>query len=144
MDASKVLVATVNVVWFGLAFSLFALRPRRAVKMLTRRDSGTEASFEALVASLPFLGGMNLGMAVLSGAAIASWAISGSVPGWPVFLSSAVAHASQFAFNLPIALRGGRRGGAPWDIRGPMAFIFVVDALCTLLNSGIVIETGMG
>ena len=31
--------------------------------------------------------------------------------------------------------RGGRAGGAQWDVaRGPMLFIFVMDAACGLLN----------
>jgi hypothetical protein len=41
----------------------------------------------------------------------------------------AVARGSQFFFNLPIALGGGRRGNTLWSVLvGPMLLIFVVDA----------------
>ena len=137
MERACVATCLVNVVWFGLAFSLFGLRARRAVKMLTTRAAAAEASREALVASLRFLGGMNLALAALSVAALGSWWRTGAFGwAWLVFFASAVAHASQFAFNVPFALKGGRVGGAPWDVlRGPMAFIFVVDALSALLNA---------
>ncbi len=137
MERGCVFTCVVNVVWFGLAFWLFALRPRRAVMMLTTRAAAAEASHEALVAALRFLGGMNLAMAALSAAALGSWWRTGAFDwAWLVFFASAVAHASQLAFNVPLALKGGRVGGAPWDVlRGPMALIFVVDALSALLNA---------
>ncbi len=128
------LTFSVNVVWFGLAFFLFGLRPRRAVKMLTPCSAEGEVAREALIASLRFLGGMNLGMAAVSGAQLGV-VLAGGGPSRALFFGSAVAHASQFAFNVPFALQGGRRGGAPWDVmRGSMAFIFVGDAICAGLN----------
>jgi hypothetical protein len=137
MDVPYALTLAINVVWFGLAFHLFGVRPRRALEMLTTRAEATEA----FAASLRFLGGMNLGMSVLSAAELASWASSGSLPHWPLFFGSAVAHASQFAFNVPFALRGGRLGGAPWDVvKGPMAFIFAVDALCATVNGAMMLR----
>jgi hypothetical protein len=126
----------VNVVWFGLAFLFFSVRPRHAARLLTPCSSEGAAVREALIASLRFLGGMNLGMAALSAVQLAAWSTSVGPSGpVPLFVGAAVAHASQFAFNVPFALQRGRRGGAPWDVlSGPMAFIFVVDAICALLN----------
>ena len=87
MDAPCTIALVVNVAWFGLAFHLFALRSRRAVKMLTPASSRDETSREALVASLRFLGGMNLGMAVLSAAQLAErWhAAPSGVARWPLW-----------------------------------------------------------
>jgi hypothetical protein len=52
-----------------------------------------------------------------------------------LLVAFAVAHASQFAINVPVARRGGRIGESYWDVlHGPMLFIFVVDALMTALN----------
>ena len=45
-----------------------------------------------------------------------------------------VAHATQFLINVPVARRGGRIGESYWDVlKGPMLFIFIVDAAMTLL-----------
>ena len=126
-------VLTVNVVWFGLGFRLFALKPRKAVRLLVTPASNEESSRKALVDSLPFLGGLNLGFVALSGGQIFASVRYGSAASWTVFFASAVAHATQFAGNLPNALRGGRSGGASWDVlRGPMLVIFVGDATCAL------------
>lgn len=47
-----------------------------------------------------------------------------------------VATAETPIHNVPHALRGGRAGGAPWDVLGgTMSFIFVMDGLCAALNA---------
>eukprot|EP00470_Lotharella_oceanica_P004024 CAMPEP_0170176504 /NCGR_PEP_ID=MMETSP0040_2-20121228/9370_1 /TAXON_ID=641309 /ORGANISM="Lotharella oceanica, Strain CCMP622" /LENGTH=111 /DNA_ID=CAMNT_0010418851 /DNA_START=158 /DNA_END=493 /DNA_ORIENTATION=+ len=48
---------------------------------------------------------------------------------------SAVAHATQFAFNIPHV--GGVKAGAPWNVlEGLMCFIFVTDFVGAALNTG--------
>jgi hypothetical protein len=132
--AYLLLVLVVNVLWFGMGFAFFALRPQRALCLLIPRTAHGETSARALAASLPFLGGLNLALAVLSAACL--WAHE-TPPSGPVFLASAVAHATQWSWNLPQLLRGGRAGGAAWDVlRGPMLGIFIVDGTCALLNAG--------
>lgn len=131
--AYLLLVLAVNVLWFGMGFVFFALRPRRALRLLIPRTAHGETSALALAASLPFLGGLNLALAVLSAACLWSHEIQ---PMGPVFLASAVAHATQWCWNLPQLQRGGRAGGAAWDVlRGPMQLIFIVDGVCALLNA---------
>lgn len=139
MHQLSVGVLIVNVLWFGMAFRFFGLQPRRAIKILTPESARHDVSREAFIAGLRFLGGMNLGFSVLSAAALGALLLGGPAPSlWLVFLASAVAHASQWAFNLPHAVRGGRSSGAPWDVlRGPMAFIFAVDAACALANAAL-------
>ncbi len=47
----------------------------------------------------------------------------------------AIAHASQFIFNLPVAMRGGRQGESLWPVlSGPMLFIFVIDFTLMVAN----------
>ncbi|MFI5296696.1 MAG: hypothetical protein ACHREM_01245 [Polyangiales bacterium] len=129
------LVLALNVVWFGLGFQLFALRPRKAIHLLVPREASEEKSRTALVEALPFLGGMNLAFAALSGAVLIATALGKPGASWVVFFGSGVAHATQFVCNVPAALRGGRAGGASWDVmRGQMFFIFVVDATCAVAN----------
>ena len=130
------LALALTVLWFGLGFRLFALRPRRAVRLLVSPEQHDEASRQVLVAALPFLGGMNLAFALLSAAHLGTHLAGGATIPWTAFFASAVAHATQFAGNVPLALRGGRAGGAPWDVlRGPMRTIFAGDAACAVANA---------
>ena len=119
-----------------MAFWFFSLRSERAVRLLVPRSTENEASRRTLVASLPFLGGMNLAFAVLSAASIVASLRTGEGASFSVYLASAVGHTTQLAHNVPHALRGGRAGGAPWDVlRGAMSFIFVMDGLCAAMNA---------
>ena len=130
-----VAILILNVAWFGMGFAFFWPRARRAVRILVPREALDETSAQALVASLPFLGGLNFGFAVLSAITLVSLS-RGAAPSWHVYTASAVAHATQWACNVPHVRRGGREGGAPWDVlRGPMLFIFVMDAACALVNA---------
>ena len=129
-------VLVLNAVWFGLGFWFFALHARQAVRILVPRSAEGETSARALAASLPFLGGMNLGYAGLAVMLLLSRALSRvAAPSWHIYAAFAVAHATQWAYNLPHLLKGGRPGGAPWDVsRGPMLFIFVMDAVGAVSN----------
>ncbi|MGY3406900.1 hypothetical protein ACVWZV_003013 [Bradyrhizobium sp. GM5.1] len=54
-----------------------------------------------------------------------------------LFLFFAACHFSQFAYNLPVLLRGGRVGVAYWPVlKGPMLRIFVIDAALFVANLG--------
>ena len=139
-----IFVLAVNVLWFGMGFAFFAVRPRRALRILIPKSALAETSAQALAASLPFLGGLNFGFAALSALFLAPRCFTGAAPlPWQVYAASGVAHASQWVCNLPHLRRGGRRGGAPWDVaRGTMLFIFVMDAGCALLNVGALLSRG--
>jgi hypothetical protein len=135
---ARLFVILLNVAWFGMGFVFFWPRARRAVGILIPPAAREETAAQALVASLPFLGGLNLGFAFLSASYLGAWPAT-AAPSWHVYMASAVAHGTQWAGNVPHALRGGRRGGAPWDVlRGAMLFIFIMDAACALVNAGAV------
>jgi hypothetical protein len=52
-----------------------------------------------------------------------------------LFLFFAACHFSQFAYNLPVLMRGGRVGVAYWPVlKGPMLRIFVIDAVLFVAN----------
>ena len=52
-----------------------------------------------------------------------------------LFLFFAACHFSQFAYNLPVLMRGGRIGVAYWPVlKGPMLRIFVIDAVLFVAN----------
>ena len=135
--AYLLLVLAVNAAWFGMGFVFFSLRPHLALRLLIPRAAHGETSARALAASLPFLGGLNLALAVLSATYLGACLWTHQAPqSWHIFLASAVAHATQWGWNLPQLRRGGRSGGAPWDVlRGLMLRIFVTDGVCALLNA---------
>ncbi|MBS2023973.1 MAG: hypothetical protein JST92_16330 [Deltaproteobacteria bacterium] len=134
MQIALLSVLAVNVLWFGLGFRLFSLQPRRAIRLLVPADAREERTYKALVEALPFLGGMNLAFAVLSLYALVPMLRGAAISVSLVLLACGLAHGSQFAANLPPLLRGGRAGGASWDVRGPMRFIFIVDGVCAAAN----------
>ena len=52
-----------------------------------------------------------------------------------LFAFFSACHFSQFAYNLPVLMRGGRIGVAYWPVlTGPMLRIFVIDAALFAAN----------
>jgi hypothetical protein len=57
-----------------------------------------------------------------------------------LFLFFAACHFSQFAYNLPVLMRGGRVGVAYWPVsKGPMLRIFAIDAMLFAANLVVVL-----
>jgi hypothetical protein len=55
-----------------------------------------------------------------------------------LFLFFSACHFSQFVYNLPILVRGGRVGVAYWPVlKGPMLRIFVIDAGLFVANAAV-------
>ncbi len=136
MDSIYFLVLGLNAVWFGAAFRYFSLTPETATKVLVPKSARESPLFKTLSASLPFLGGMNLAFAVLAVLLLFNQALFPAGRQKALFAAVfALAHASQFTFNVPVALRGGRQGEAFWPVlQGPMLFIFVVDGTLAVAN----------
>jgi hypothetical protein len=136
MNAVYFIVLVLNVLWFGAAFRYFSLTPETAAKLLVPKSARESPLFMTLSASMPFLGGMNLALAVLALFVLFNLPLFPDARQRALFaVVFAVAHASQFACNLPVALRGGRQGEAYWPVlRGPMLFIFVVDGVLAAAN----------
>jgi len=127
-----------NVLWFGAGFWYFALKRNTAAKLLVPRSARSSPLFLTLRTALPFLGGMNFALSLLS-AMVLLWQDLFLHSGERAILliGFAVAHTSQFGVNVPVARAGGRQGESYWDVlSGPMLFIFVVDAALALLNFG--------
>lgn len=130
------LLLMLNLTWFGMGFWYFGIKHRSAAKLLVPESARSSPIFLTITSALPFLGGMNLAFSLLAGILLFQYNLFTAAPerGLLLFVF-AVAHATQFFINIPVAKRGGRIGESYWDVlRGPMLFIFVVDALMTLLN----------
>ncbi len=135
-------VLLLNALWFAAAFVQFSVLQRNTLKILVPREERGNPIAPTLSASVAFLGGINLPIGLLSlyllvirppffGADDAQLAL---------FLFFAACHFSQFAYNLPVLMRGGRVGVAYWPVlRGPMLRIFVIDATLFLANLAVVL-----
>ena len=107
-------VLLLNTLWFCAAFIQFSIAQGNTLKILVPREERGNPIAPTLKASVAFLGGMNLPIGLLSlylravrpaffGAIEAQLAL---------FLFFAACHFSQFIYNVPILLRGGRVGVA--------------------------------
>ncbi|WP_286831708.1 MULTISPECIES: hypothetical protein [Kordiimonas] len=139
-DAAYITAMAANLIWLGMAFRYFGFQHFAAAKVLVPKSERTSPLFPTVAAGTRFLGGMN-GALALFALLLLVFKLRGSdlFAAWPervVLLAIfAVAHFSQFAFNLPVLKAGGRQGDSYWPVTsGPMLFIFVVDAVMTLLN----------
>ncbi len=136
METLYLIVLAVNVLWFGAGFWFFWLKHETAAKLLVPRSARSSPIFETMSAALPFLGGMNLAFALLAALVLGQTQLFATDPERSVLLVVfGVAHATQFAINVPVARRGGRIGETYWDVlRGTMLLIFVVDAIMATSN----------
>jgi hypothetical protein len=128
-----------GVLWFTAAFRYFSFQQFAASKVLVPASARSSPLFPTIAASIRFLGGMNGAFALLS-AVLLGCAVAGSSAFADPFERGlllcvlAAAHFSQFIFNVPVLRAGERQGESYWHVRsGPMLFIFVVDAVETLI-----------
>jgi hypothetical protein len=83
-----------------------------------------------------FLGGFNLAFSALNILLVFNLGDFDKDIQWAILLIvNAIAHGTQFAANVPIALQN-RRGAGAWNVfEGPMLFIFVTDFVLMALNA---------
>ena len=130
-------VLLLNALWFTAAFIQFSIAQGNTLKILVPREARENPIAPTLSASVAFLGGINLPIGLLSLYLLVLW---------PAFFETrdaqlalllffAACHFSQFAYNLPVLMRGGRIGVAYWPVlKGPMLRIFVIDAVLFAAN----------
>lgn len=130
------LTLILNALWFAAGFHLFWLRGKIFAKVVVPRDHRTTPVFETLIRSGTFVGGFNFAFLVLNVLLLINPGEFDSSRQWAILLIvNAVAHGSQFAGNVPIALEN-RQGGGAWQVLGGlMLFIFVVDFMLMVLNA---------
>jgi len=125
-----------NTLWFGAGFWYFAIKKRTAAKLLVPKSARENSLYPTLTSALPFLGGMNFALSLLGVMLLMNQDhFTDSQEKMILLVVFGTAHASQFLFNIPIAIRGGRIGESHWDVlKGPMLSIFILDGLMTILN----------
>lgn len=130
-------VLVLNALWFGAAFRMFSFKQRAAARLLVSQSDQASPIFPVLAASLRFLGGMNFAAALLAVALLANRSLFPNPQQWVLLLAVfAVAHASQFVFNVPHALATIKGIKPLWPVlKGQVAFIFVVDFALMVANA---------
>ena len=128
-------ILVLNAIWFALGFNLFALRNNVFAKVLVPKEHRDTPVFATLAATGPFLGGFNFAFCILS-LLLLIFATTFPDPEQRIILLIvfALAHGSQFAGNVPIALHN-RRGEGVWQVKGLMRFIFVTDFVLMVANA---------
>ena len=130
-------VLLLNALWFSGAFIQFSIAQPNTLKILVPREERGNPIAPTLSASVAFLGAINLPIGLLSLYLLLLrpaffQAIDAQLA---LFAFFAACHFSQFAYNLPVLMRGGRVGAAYWPVlTGPMLRIFVIDAVLFVAN----------
>ncbi|MEM9302981.1 MAG: hypothetical protein AAGE01_12765 [Pseudomonadota bacterium] len=128
-------ILLLNALWFAGGFHLFSLRGRVFAKVVVPREQRDTPVLETLVMSGKFLGGFNLAFCVLNTLLLTNTRLFDKDLQWAVILFAvALAHGTQFAYNVPVALQN-RRGEGIWQVRGLMLFIFITDFTLMTLNA---------
>ncbi|MCF8150310.1 MAG: hypothetical protein K9K30_10105 [Burkholderiaceae bacterium] len=130
------IILVLNVLWFGAAFRYFSLTPDTAAKILVPKSARDSPLFRTVSASVRFLGGMNFAFAAFAALILFNQSLFPDPKQVALFaLVFSIAHASQFAFNVPVAMGGGRQGESLWPVvSGPMLFIFGIDFVLMIAN----------
>ncbi len=133
------LVLSLNILWFAMGFISFSIRNDDLAKIVVPRKHRDSPLFQTVSQSGRFVGGFNFAFMLL---AILLLLYLAEFPTDKqrviLFATFAVAHASQFYFNVPIMLKNKRTGDGVWPVlKGTMLFIFVTDFVMMVLNAGI-------
>ena len=137
------LVLLLNTLWFGGAFIQFSIAQRNTLKILVPREERGNPIAPTLSASVAFLGAINLPIGLLSLYLLLFrppffQAIDAQLA---LFAFFCACHLSQFAYNLPVLMRGGRIGVAYWPVlKGPMLRIFIIDAALFVANLAVALS----
>ncbi len=124
-----------NALWFAMGFNVFSIRNKIFAKLVVPREQRDTPVFNILAESGRFLGGFNFAFMLCNILLLINLDIFPSNEQRAILLFVfAVAHGSQFIFNVPVAIQN-RRGGGVWQVlKGTMLFIFVTDFIMMTLN----------
>ena len=128
-------ILVLNAIWFVMGFNVFSLRPKIFAKLVVPKAQRDTPVFDILIHSGRFLGGFNFAFALCNILLLANMDVFTTNEQYAILLVVfAVAHASQFIFNVPVAIEN-KRGVGVWQVlKGTMLFIFVTDLIMALLN----------
>lgn len=122
-------VLALNALWFAMGFNVFSIRNKVFAKLLVPRELRDTPIFNILAESGRFLGGFNFAFCVFNLLLLFNLeTFPSDGQRFILLLVFAIAHGSQFVFNVPVAIQN-RKGGGVWQVKGTIRFIFVTDFL---------------
>ena len=128
-------ILVINALWFFMGFNVFSIRNKIFAKLLVPKEQRGTPVFDILAESGRFLGGFNFAFAVCNILLLINLDVFPSDEQRAILLFVfAVAHGSQFAFNVPVAIQNIRGGGVWQVLKGTMLFIFISDFIMMALN----------
>ena len=129
------ILLVLNALWFFGGFHTFHIRRKVFAKIIVPKEDRDTPVFQTLIETGRFMGGFNFAFFVLNVLLLLNLGAFDKDLQWAILLLvMAVAHGSQFAGNVPIALQN-RRGEGVWNVfKGLMLFIFVIDFTLMTLN----------
>jgi hypothetical protein len=130
-------ILALNALWFGAGFQYFSFSSVAAAKLIVPKALRGSPVFPIVVASGRFLGGMNMAFCAFAVLLLVTQRLFPQAQQMAVFAAVfALAHGSQFAFNVPIALQARAQDQPLWVVlKGPMLMIFTIDAVLALANA---------
>lgn len=130
------IVLALNALWFAMGFHAFYLRREVFGKVLVPvKEDRVGTAYAAVIESGRFMGGFNFALSALNIMLLIGFGGFEAGEQWAVLLIfNSLAHGSQFAGNIPMAL-ANRRGGGIWRVfKGVMLRIFVIDFTLMVAN----------
>jgi len=128
-------ILILNAIWFAMGFNVFSLRPKIFAKVVVPREQRDTPVFDILIQSGRFVGGFNFAFALCNILLVTNLDVFATDAQRAILLLVfAVAHGSQFIFNVPVAIQNTRGEGVWQVLKGTMLFIFVTDFIMMALN----------
>jgi hypothetical protein len=130
-------ILVLNTIWFAMVFNVFSIRNKIFAKLVVPREHRDSPVFDILAESGKFIGGFNFAFAVFNILLLTNLDMFPNDAQRSILLFVfAVAHGSQFIFNVPVAIQN-LSGRGVWQVKGTMLFIFITDFIMMVLNLGI-------
>ena len=129
------IILVINALWFFGGYHIFDIRGRIFAKIVVPREHRDTPVMETLIVAGKFVAGFNLAFFVLNVLLLFNIGLFDKDLQWAILLFViSVAHGTQFAYNVPVALQN-RRGEGVWQVKGLMLFIFITDFTLMALNA---------
>lgn len=137
LEVGLYIVLALNSLWFFGGYFTFDVRGRIFAKVVVPAAHRDTPVMETLIAAGKFIGGFNVAFVALNVLLLLNLGVfEDSLERAILLFVIAIAHGSQFAYNVPIAFQN-RRGEGVWQVQGLMLFIFITDFTLMVLNAAL-------